>query len=177
MPAPQTKVFGCSVKWSEKQDSARESLEKWAKEEVALKTIDEAGVRALVKNDGKKLRLINVWATWCGPCIGELAPLVEINRMYRRRDFELVTLSADAPEEKERALGTLRDEQVAATNYLFQGTDKYKLMEVVDKEAPGNLPHTLLIAPGGKILYRKSGAIDVLELKQAIVAYLGRVYK
>jgi len=66
---------------------------------------------------------------------------------------------------------------VAAANYLFQGDDKYKLMEMVDKESTGPLPHTVLIAPGGKVIYRKQGPLVPLEVRKAIVGHLGRVYK
>ena len=172
-----TKVFGCSVKWSDKRDAAKASLEKWAKEEVTLEVVGEKKIAELVANDGKKLRLVNVWATWCGPCVGELAELVTINRMYRHRDFELVTVSADAPAAKDKALETLQKKQASARNYLFDGDDKYKLMEAVDRESTGALPHTLLIAPGGKVVYRKSGSLDPLEVKKAIVEQLGRTYK
>ena len=177
VPVEKTKTFGCSIKWSDKRDSAKKSLETWAKEEVDLKPIDEKGIKTLVKNDGKKLRLINVWATWCGPCVAELPEFVTMNRMYRHRDFELVTISADAPEEKDKALEVLKKKQVSATNYLFDGNDKYKLMDAVDEKSSGAVPHTMLIAPGGKVLYRKSGPCDPLEIKQAIVGYLGRTYK
>ncbi len=177
VPAEKTKVFGCSTKWSEKRESAKRSLDDWSKEEITLKLIDEKGIRSLVKNDGKKLRLINVWATWCGPCVGELSEFVAMNRMYRRRDFELVILSADSPAEKDRVLKVLKEQQASAANYLFSGNDKYKLMDAVDKEAAGNLPHTILVAPGGKVLYRKSGPCEPLEIKRAVVGYLGRTYK
>jgi hypothetical protein len=40
----------------------------------------------------------------------------------------------------------------------------------------GPVPCTLLIAPGGKVLYRKQGEIDPLEVKRAIVDVLGRTY-
>ena len=177
VPVEKTRVFGCSIKWSDKRESAAKSLETWAKEPVELRQIDEKGIRELVKNDGKKLRLVNVWATWCGPCVAELPEFVKINRMYRHRDFELVTISADAPEEKDRALEVLKKNQVSATNYLHSGGDKYKLMEVVDEKSPGPVPYTLLIAPGGKVLYRKSGPCEPLAIKKAIVGYLGRTYK
>ena len=72
VPVETTKVFGCSTKWSDKRESVKTSLDKFAKEDVALTLIDEKGIRELTKNDGKKLRLINVWATWCGPCVAEL---------------------------------------------------------------------------------------------------------
>jgi thiol-disulfide isomerase/thioredoxin len=130
-----------------------------------------------VKNDGKKLRLINVWATWCGPCVAELSEFVTINRMYRQREFEFVTISADSPEEKEKALEVLKKRQVSAANYLFDGTDKYQLMEAVDEKSEGPLPHTILVAPGGKVLYRKSGPCDPPAIRKAVIDYLGRTYE
>ncbi len=173
----KTKVFGCSIKWSDKRESVKQSLAEWAKEDVTLKLIDEKAIRALVKNDSKRLRLINVWATWCGPCVAELPEFVTINRMYRNRDFELITISANSPEEKDQALEVLKKKQVSAANYLFDGNDKYKLMEAVDEKASGPVPHTLLVAPGGKVLYRQSGPCEPLAIKRAIVDYLGRTYK
>jgi peroxiredoxin len=177
VPVETTKVFGCSIKWSEKRESVKRSLETWAQEEVGLQVIDEKGIRALVKNDTKRLRLINVWATWCGPCVAELPEFVSINRMYRNRDFELVTISADAAEDKGRALEVLKKKQVSASNYLFDGDNKYKLMDAVDVKASGPVPHTILVAPGGKVLYRKSGSCEPMAIKCAIVDYLGRTYK
>ncbi len=177
VPVETTKVFGCSIKWSDKRDSVKRSLEKWAKEEVALQLIDEKGVRALVKNDSKKLRLINVWATWCGPCVAELPKFVAMNRMYRQQDFELITISAASPDVKDKALDVLKRQQVAAANFLYTGEDKYKLMNAVDEKADGPVPHTVLVAPGGKVLYRKSGPCDPLAIKRAIVGYLGSTYK
>jgi peroxiredoxin len=177
VPVERTKTFGCSIKWSDKRDSVEKSREAWAEEEVDLELIDESRLRALVKNDGQTLRLINVWATWCGPCVAELSEFAAMNRMYRRRDFELVTVSADAPAEKAKALGALKRKQVSATNYLFSDNDKYKLMDTIDKESTGALPLTILVAPGGKVLYRKSGPCEPLAIKRAIVGYLGRTYK
>jgi peroxiredoxin len=177
VPIEKTMVFGCSIKWSDKRDSVKQSLEAWAQEEVGLKLIDEKGIRALVKNDGKKLRLINVWATWCGPCVTELPDFVAMNRMYRQRDFELITISADSAQEKDKALEVLKRKQVSAVNYLFDSDDKYKLMDAVDPKASGPVPHTILVAPGGKVLYRHSGPCEPLKIKRAIVEYLGRTYK
>ena len=138
-----------------------------------MKLIDEKGIRDLAKNDGKKLRLINVWATWCGPCVTELPEFVAMNRMYRNREFELITISADAPADKDKALEVLKTKQVSAGNYLFEGEDKYKLMDAVDAKSEGPVPHTVLVAPGGKVLYRKSGPCDPAAIKRAVIDYLG----
>jgi peroxiredoxin len=176
VPVETTRVFGCSTKWADKREDARKSLEKWDREPVALETIDEAGVARLAKNEGDKLLVVNVWATWCGPCVAELPEFVTMNRMYRKRDFRFVTLSMDDPEKKDAALKVLREQHVAADNYLVMVKDRDKFADLLDKDWPGPLPHTVVIAPGGKVVYRKTGAMESLELKRTIVGVLGRTY-
>ena len=172
-----TKTFGCSVKWSDKKSSAEESLQRWAGEEVSVEPVDPRGVRALLANDSGKLRLVNVWATWCGPCVVEFPELVAINRMYRNRKFEQISISADSPTKAADVLAFLKKQQASFKNFQFSATDKYALIEAVDPQWPGSIPYTLLIEPGGKIIFRKLGEIDPLELKKAIVGYLGRYYE
>jgi peroxiredoxin len=171
-----TRVTGCSTKWADKEADAKKSLDRWNAEPVALEPIDLAGVARLARNDSKKLRLINLWATWCGPCVAELPELVTMNRMYRTRNFELVTISLDDLSKKDDALRVLKENRVAASNSILNVDDRDKFAETLDQEWPGPVPYTLLVAPGGKIIYRKTGAIDPLELKRAIVTYLGRTY-
>jgi thiol-disulfide isomerase/thioredoxin len=177
-PVTTTKVFGCSIKWAEKSDWRIKVKEEWAKEPVKLDTIDAAGLQALVKNNSDKLRLINVWATWCGPCVTEFPDLVDINRMYRRRDFEFITISADEPDKKDKALKFLQSQMASGVNYIFNIDDKYKLIEAVDPRWQGALPYTLVVQPGGKIIYAKEGPVDPAELKKAIVddPAIGRYY-
>ena len=176
VPVEKTRVFGCSTKWQDKRTDAAASLAKWDQEPVALEPIDEAGVAKLAKNDTDKLVVVNLWATWCGPCVAELPELVTMNRMYRRRNFQLVTISLDEPEEKAAALSVLKEKHASATNYISAIADRDKFAELLDKEWPGPIPYTLVIAPGGKVIYRKSGGIEPLELRRAVVDSLGRTY-
>ncbi len=176
VPVETTRVFGCSTKWSDKRASAVESIKRWNQEPVSLNTIDERGIRELAKNDSERLRLINVWATWCGPCIEELPELVTINRMYRKRRFETITISLDTADNRDQALRFLKEKHVAVKNYLFASDDRDKLAEALDPKWPGPLPYTVLIAPGGKVIYRKHDSFDPMELKKAIVKHLGQTY-
>ena len=175
---PTTKVFGCSIKWAEKSDWIQKAAAEWAKEPVKLDMIDEAGIKELLKNNSGKLRLINVWATWCGPCVTEFPEFITMNRMYRRRDFEFVSISADEPDKKDKALQFLQNQQASSVNYLFSIDDKYKLIEAIDPKWQGALPYTILVEPGGKIVYAKEGAIDPAEMKKMIVdnPRVGRYY-
>lgn len=176
VPVETTRVFGCSTKWADKREEARKSLEKWDAEEVKLSTLDEAALTKLAKNDTDKLLLVNVWATWCGPCVAELPELVTMNRMYRKRNFQMVTICLDEPENEKAALKVLQEKKVAAANYLSAVSSKDKFADLLDKDWPGPVPYTLLIAPGGKVIYRKAGPLEPLTVRRAVVDYLGRTY-
>ncbi len=176
--APVTKAFGCSIKWSWKADWRERVDREWAQQPITLETIDADGVRRLMENESDKLRLINVWATWCGPCVVEFPELVVIHRMYKGRPFELVTVSSDSPEQEGEVLKFLQQHQAAVRNYLFDSEDQYALVDAIDPDWSGALPYTVLVEPGGKVVYRHEGLIDPLVLKRTIVDHpmIGRYY-
>src|SRR5688500_11120923 len=168
----QTRVFGCSVKWKGKEKDVERFMAKLAAEPVSVELVDDKGMRELRVNKTDKVRMVNFWATWCGPCVAEFPDLVEINRMYRHRNFELVTVSVNFPDEQKEVLEFLKKRQASGRNLLFGSEDKDKLMAAFDKEWRGAVPLTVLIAPGGEILYREEGAIDPVEAKRSIVKAL-----
>lgn len=178
VPVTTTKVFGCSIKWTDKKELVQKGFDAWAKEPVSIESIDVDGIKELLKNKSGKLRLINIWATWCGPCVTEFPEFIEINRMYRGRDFEFVSISADDPAKKDKALEFLQSKQASSKNYIFSIDDKYKLIEAVDPNWQGALPYTILVEPGGKIVYARQGPIDPAEMKTRIVEnhLIGRYY-
>jgi len=176
IPFPVTKTFGCSIKWAWKNEWTKKLLNEWALEPVSIEEADLENIKALMANDTEKLRLVNFWATWCGPCVIELPEFVTINRMYRNRDFELVTVSTDKLSKKEAALDILKRAESSGKNYIFSGEKIYDMIDITDKDWQGAIPFTALIAPGGEIIYKVQGSIDPHELKKAIVGYLGQYY-
>jgi thiol-disulfide isomerase/thioredoxin len=176
---PVTKVFGCSIKWSWKSDYTQKLYLQWSELPVTLEAIDVNGVKDLIKNSSSgKVRLINFWATWCGPCVAEFPDLVIIDRMYRGRSFEFISVNLDKQAKKGDALSFLKKQEASNKNYIFNDDDVYKLIDEVDAEWKGNIPFTLLIEPGGKVIMKKEDIIDPLEMKKMIVdnKYIGRYY-
>ena len=191
VPVEVTTPIGCSTKWLSKMSENARIDEQWNHATVSLETIDIDRVKTLARNDTKKLRLFNVWATWCAPCVREFPGLVSLSRRLGSRDFELITISVDDPKdetkvqqflEKQHAAvpgplrKTLAEEGRKTNNYLFTGADAEALLKALDPAAPGPVPHTVLIAPGGKIILRQTGQLDAAALQTKVVEQLGPYY-
>jgi len=187
---PVTKLAGCSVKWLENKGSIVKLNEQWETTPVTLEAIDASAVSALVENKTTQLRLINVWATWCVPCVEEFPNLVTLARQLENRNFEMITISVDAPPDRPKTLAFLQKQHAAlpnrvqrvvraegrsTDNYLFSGKID-ALQQTLDVAWPGPVPYTLIVAPGGKIIYRHVGAFDLAEVRAKLVEQLGAYY-
>lgn len=192
VPVAETKPFGCSTKWREKIADVGKDNENWERAEVTLDNIDADGVAALVKNNTNKYRLFNVWSTTCGPCLVEFPGLVRISRRMGLRDFELITLSTDLPSDRERVMSNLDKQRASlpknlkkslekegrkSNNYLYTEASMDSLIKALDPEWPGPQPHTMLVAPGGKVAFRHTGEIGEEDLLDKILEVMGTGYK
>jgi len=175
---PVNKAFGCSIKWAWKTEWTDKVNAEWKTKPVTLDKISKKEITELIVNPSKKLRLINVWATWCGPCIIEFPELVNLQRMFGNRNFEFISVSADKPGQSEQALEFLKSRNAAIQNYIFDSDDKYALIEAIDPAWNGALPYSILVEPGGRIVYSIQGSVDLLALKRMIVDHpmIGRYY-
>jgi peroxiredoxin len=171
-PVAQTKVVGCSIKWAGKEGAVKSYMAKLAAEPVSLSLADTNALAALRRNDSGKSRLVNFWATWCAPCVAEFDEFVAINRMYRHRDFEMVLVSMNQPDEEKQVLEFLKKQQASNKNLIFGSADRTPLINAFDPEWQGEVPLTVLLNPEGQVLYRESGSIDPVAVRRAIVKAL-----
>lgn len=192
VPVERTRPMGCSTKWLAKKGSVAEGNEQWSNMPVSLEQVDAAGIAALVRNNTDRLRVINVWATWCVPCVEEFPGLVSISRRLTYRDFDMISISVDDPKDEAKALQFLKREHAAVppgakkalaaqgrdtNNYIYTGAGGDVFAQALDPKWPGGYPYTLVIAPGGEILYRYSGALDLPDLQSKLIDRLGVYYK
>ena len=192
VPVEITKPHGCSTKWISKKAGIARQTEAWDRTPVDLETIDAAGVAALRKGGTKNIRLYNVWATWCVPCVAEFPDLVATSRRFDMRNFEFISISMDNPRDTAKAKEFLerngaglsrrlqksvKEEGRTTNSYLFTGGSMEDLMKVLDPEWPGGIPHTVLVDADGNFLWRHSGQVDGEELRDKILGYLGNYYK
>ena len=182
-----TRSYGCSTKWSYKRESVAKDNEAWNKREVTVDVIDEAVAKSLMANETNKVRLINFWSTTCAPCVAELPDLIETSRRFQNRPFELITVSTDPADASKRVLELLKSKNAATpatrmaamkkenrttNNYQVKDGALDAVADVIDKEWRGALPHTVLIGPGGKVLWKHNGELDAVEVRRQVVKAL-----
>jgi thiol-disulfide isomerase/thioredoxin len=172
VPLAHTPAFGCSTKWKSKIDSQLAETKKFEAEPVTLAAVTADELKKLRMNPTDKVLLVNFWATWCGPCIAEFPSILETWRMFRRRDFDLVTISTNYPDEKNGVLKTLQSLHSSSRNLQFASDDTYGLQAAFEAKWDAGVPFTMVIAPGGKVLYQVQGEVDLYAMRRAIQANL-----
>lgn len=191
VPMAETRPVGCSTKWLSTREEVRAVDQRWLDREAMLEAVDVDGVERLARNTSNRLRLINVWATWCAPCVQEFPELTELSRWLANRDFELVTISIDDPNDKSKVLAFLEEqhavpsnrlqrllkkEERTSTNFIFTGPQVDALVTALDSEWPGPVPYTLVVAPGGRVVFRQTGELRFDELREVLLGELGGYY-
>ena len=176
VPVTHTAVFGCSTKWKDKEPLRVADEEKIDSQPVSVEMVDAAGLKKLRANAGDNYTLVSFWATWCGSCVEEFSDLQDTFRMYDDRGFQLVTVSANTPDEKAGVLRFLQRKHATSRNLLFASDDTAALQGAFDPKWQSAVPYTVLLAPGGKVLYSTVGSVDILELRRKILAAMPSDY-
>ena len=70
----------------------------------------------------------------------------------------------------------LQKQHATSRNLLFASDDTAALQKAFDPEWESAVPYTVLIDADGKILYRRIGNVDMLELRRTILAHLPSDY-
>lgn len=176
VPVAHTGVFGCSTKWKYKAADRLAALQKIEAKPVSVELATAGELKTLRANPTGKMLLINFWAAWCGPCVKEFPDLQTIFRMYETREFTFVTVSANAPDEQPSVTKFLEKQHATSRNLLLASADTYALQAAFDPQWESGVPYTILIAADGKVLYRREGDVDLLELRRTILANLHTDY-
>lgn len=100
---------------------------------------------------GKPL-IINVWASWCGPCRDEMGSIDELARRYGGKQFNVIGISTD--DDRNQAAAFLKDSNTTFANYI----DDHLIMETM--LGANRIPLTILVGADGKVLEKVNGAHD-----------------
>ena len=122
-----------------------------------------------------KLTMINVWATFCGPCINEMPDLGEIAKEYQIQDFQLIGIISDVMEGAQGDTYTEAKEIIAETgaNYTHLMLNEELYMNLVG--ASDSVPTTYFFNQKGECLGYLVGAQSKATWKQIIDGLLAEI--
>lgn len=122
--------------------------------------------------------LVNFWATFCDPCRDEFPDLVKIDKEYRPRSLEFVTVSLDDMEDIKTSVPKFLDSMKATMPaYLLNASDPEPAINLVDRNWRGDLPATYLYNEKGEVVYKHIGRVNAAELREAIEKVVPKVEK
>ncbi len=181
---PVTRSFGCSTKWLFKKSNVADDQKKWEEKPITVADLDEELSKKIRANGSKNFRLINFWSTTCGPCVKEFPDLIETGRRFQNRSVEFISISLDPITQRpavskflesrhaalpDRLAPSLEADGRMTNNYHWTGGNPDKMAQAIDPEWSGALPHTIIVAPGGEILWRHTGELDIVEARRQIL--------
>lgn len=133
--------------------------------DTALVPVTAARLRALAAAPGAEATLLNVWATWCGPCREEFPALLAVAR--RHPNVRLLFVSADFDDQVREAREFLGAHGVTDTTWLKTEPDQ-EFINGLEPNWSGALPATIVFDARGRAVAFWEGAADSARFEAAI---------
>lgn len=125
----------------------------------------------LVAAEKGNLVVLNLWATWCAPCLVEIPDLMKLEKELANMKVKLIGLSVDDPRGTTAAIGAMRDRRFPGFNtYARDKGELDELISVVDPAWNEVVPTTYILGRDGKVKTRIQGKKSLEEFKAAVTA-------
>ncbi|MEP7074650.1 MAG: TlpA disulfide reductase family protein [Acidobacteriota bacterium] len=130
----------------------------------AIKNLD--GTTFTVEDKKGKVLLLNLWATWCGPCRSEMPTLVKMQNDYRDKNFEIIGLNTD--DEPASVINIFKDQM--KLNYTLVWSDAQLQGELLKVSKFGGIPQSFLIDREGRLrsVFTGANANKVQEMAEIV---------
>jgi peroxiredoxin len=97
-----------------------------------------------------KVVLVNLWATWCPPCVEEFPDLVKLHNTFRAKGLVVVGVSMDEPREGDKVVSFLANQKAEFPVFIRRGGDADAFFDPVDTSWSGAVPATFIFDRNGK---------------------------
>jgi thiol-disulfide isomerase/thioredoxin len=125
----------------------------------------------VVKQSDAKITVVNFWATWCVPCVEEFPSFTKLDRTLDEQGVEVMFISTDFPNQKQKVADFLAEHGVTGTSYLKTG-DATKFVNGFSEDWSGAVPATFIYDSDGTLLTFWEGKTSYEELKTRVTKHL-----
>ncbi|MDG2242283.1 MAG: TlpA disulfide reductase family protein [Rhodospirillaceae bacterium] len=126
---------------------------------------------AILAEQQGNIVILNLWATWCAPCLVEIPDLLKVESELKHRNVSLIGVSVDEPAFNTNNITRMRDKRFPDfLTYARDNRDTDYLISVVDPAWNEVVPTTYIIDRAGEIHTRIQGKKSLKEFKAAVLA-------
>ena len=126
-----------------------------------------AEVMDVIKNANANVVLVNVWATWCVPCVEEFPDIMAVYQQYKSRGLRVVFVSVDFEDQADDARVFLKTQGVDFPTYLKLSDDR-AFINTLDPNWSGAMPATWIYDGEGEKRHFWIGKASREQLKKKI---------
>jgi thiol-disulfide isomerase/thioredoxin len=130
-------------------------------------------VEKYINGSSSDVVIVNMWATFCKPCVAELPAFIKITDQYKKDNVTLLLVSLDLPSFYPKKIAAFAKKHKFKSNIVWlDETNADYFCPKIDKSWSGSIPATLIV--NTKTGYRKfveeemSAAVFEKELQAAI---------
>jgi thiol-disulfide isomerase/thioredoxin len=133
-----------------------------------LTEADAERVLEEVNEPGAEVVLVNVWATWCAPCIEEMPDLLRLRREFREQGLRLILVSADFESARKQVRERLAGLGVDFETFRRAGKDM-EFINALDERWSGALPASFVYDGEGRLRHFEQGRASYDEFRKLIL--------
>jgi thiol-disulfide isomerase/thioredoxin len=134
-----------------------------------VEPLNAAEFRQLLAHHKGKIVLVNLWATWCAPCLKELPELAKLQEQYRDKGLQVLAITLDEPDILETRVKRLwRERAPGLPAYLQTEASSDKFVSVIDPAWAEILPTNYVLDREGKLKATLTGGKTLAEFEAAI---------
>ncbi|MEQ8552642.1 MAG: TlpA disulfide reductase family protein [Cyclobacteriaceae bacterium] len=126
---------------------------------IKMKSLDQ-----IIDKPSDQVKVINFWASWCGPCIKEMP---HFDALTREQKANVIFVSLDFPEDLDKAERMVSKKDISSPTYLLDEKDYDAYIPKIDKSWSGAIPATLFVTPSGKKYFYEQ-AFEQAELEEVV---------
>jgi thiol-disulfide isomerase/thioredoxin len=118
-----------------------------------------------------RIRIVNIWATWCVPCVAEISDVQAIADRYRAAGVEVIGISLDDAIPGDRAATKKKVEQFLASHHIHYRNVYFtgRAPDLADRlHFDAAIPITFVYDSAGRELARNEGSLDVERFRRTL---------
>ena len=149
------------------------SCQKNEKFQTNVALLDSLKLTNLISENKGNALVVNVWATWCVPCVEEMPALIKLTDSYASENVKVIGISIDYPEEiQSKILPFIKKNKINFPIYVNDFKNDEALINYLNKEWSGAIPATFIYDKDGVQKEFLLGKHSFLDFNSAVEKYL-----